>query len=482
MNLLTKIAGSNNSTVKYGSLLLLLLGIIGVSYLIATKGVGIGVLATGGFISIAMAILCVTIPQFGFYLSYISAFFIFDVIRFFQTDLPLVSGIDVLVYLTFLGVLVKKMIQREAFWKNCRSVIVVMYLIIIAYYLIEFFNPNSISREIYFLLFRRFITLLLFFYCAIQLFTDFDKIKRFFQVTLFLGILCGVYGCYQKWAGIPAYVDRYYSSRNVLGLGRLENGEMRIGSFLPDCTAFGLLMSGIIIIALAFFLNKQMSRINKAILVMGILAMMLSMSYSGTRTATAMLIVEVVLYILMTSTQRKTIVFSLFFGALFAVVMFAPSYGNTTLNRLKSTFESEDESLKVRDNNREFIQPYIYANPIGGGVGTSGVVYYEYNVGHPLAGFPTDSGLLAMALEFGWVGLLIQCITYFFTLQQGIIGYFRAREKKFKVYFLAATICIFGYIVAQYSQIAIGQIPGGFMFYCLTAVIIRLRQLDAKTI
>ncbi len=164
--------------------------------------------------------------------------------------------------------------------------------------------------------------------------------------------------------------------------------------------------------------------------------------------------------------------------SILGAVLFAPSYGNTTLNRLKSTFESEDESLKVRDVNRKYIQPYILAHPIGGGVGTTGVVYMKYNIGHPLAGFPTDSGLLAMVLEFGWIGLLVQGITYFVTLQQGIQGYYRSRKSKFKLIYLASTLFLFGYIAAQYSQIAIGQIPGGFLFYGLTAVIIRLRQMD----
>ena len=96
--------------------------------------------------------------------------------------------------------------------------------------------------------------------------------------------------------------------------------------------------------------------------------MALAMSYSGTRTATFMLFVEVCLYILITSAKRKTILFSFFFAIVLGAIFFAPSYGNSTLIRLKSTFETEDESLKVRDVNRKFIQPYIHSHPLGGGV------------------------------------------------------------------------------------------------------------------
>ena len=52
-----------------------------------------------------------------------------------------------------------------------------------------------------------------------------------------------------------------------------------------------------------------------------------------------------------------------------AFVLFAPIYGNGTINRLRSTFQiSTDASLQVRDVNRHFIQPYSYSHPIGGGI------------------------------------------------------------------------------------------------------------------
>jgi putative inorganic carbon (hco3(-)) transporter len=480
MNYLARLAKTENPFIKGGLWGAVGLFTLAVTYVMARGEAATGILAIGGVVGVAICILTLAFPIIGFYVSFISGFFIFDVIRFLNVDLPLVSGIDMMVYLTFVGVIVQKIRNKETFWMNCRNPIVYMYVVIIAYYLIEFFNPNSISREIYFLLFRRFATLLLFFYCSIQLFKDFDRIKTFVKIVLVLTAICAAYGVYQKWFGLPHYVSRYYSSRGSLGLGMLDNGESRIGSFLPDCTAFGILMAGALGMGLVFLLNAKLTRPKKILMSLAVIAMAMSMSYSGTRTATFMVVVEVCLYILMTSTQRKTIVFAISFAALFAVLIFGPSYGNSTINRLKSTFESEDESLKVRDVNRAYIQPYIYEHPIGGGVGTTGVVYYEYNIGHPLAGFPTDSGLLAMVLEFGWVGLLIQCITYFVSIQQGIRGYFRSRRPEFKLYYLSAVLCLFGYVAAQYAQIAIGQIPGGFLFYCLTAIIIRLRQIEAQ--
>jgi len=240
------------------------------------------------------------------------------------------------------------------------------------------------------------------------------------------------------------------------------------------------LMAAASIILLTLYLNLKMPKGRKRLVLLGIVLSVLAMTYSGTRTATLMLIIEIGLYVLMTITDKRTIVFFSFFAFLLAVVIFGPSYGNGTLRRLKSTFDlKSEESLQVRDINRHSIQPYIYAHPMGGGIGTTGVAYIDYNRGHPLAGFPTDSGLLSIVLEYGWIGLLIQGLTYFIILYEGIRAYYKTRDPEERVLLLSAVLFIFGFVFAQYAQVAIGQLPNSFFFFGLNAVIIRLHQVQS---
>jgi hypothetical protein len=196
-----------------------------------------------------------------------------------------------------------------------------------------------------------------------------------------------------------------------------------------------------------------------------------------------MLVLEVFLYILMTVNEKKTAIFAVICAMIGAFVLFVPIYGNGTINRLRSTFQiSSDESLQVRDVNRHSIQPYIYTHPIGGGIGTTGLLNYSKNIGHPLAGFPTDSGLLQTALEEGWIGLILICLTFFIILKQSVQSYFRTRNPEFKVIYMAITCCIFGFVFAQYTQVAIGPVPNGFLFIGLMAIIIRLNDMEKKAI
>ncbi|MBX3241122.1 MAG: O-antigen ligase family protein [Chitinophagaceae bacterium] len=465
-------------------LLLVVLALLsfGMAFIISQSGHVVGALIPLALLGITIAIFSFVFPLFGIYAAIIIAYFIHFFMRLLRVELPIFSGIDILIYITFVGLLVRKVIRREPFWNNQRSPILFMHFVLLGYFLLEVFNPHAVSMVLYFSILRRLLTLYIFLYCLIQLLKDYKSIRQFFVVWMGLTFITAAYGCYQQWVGLPAFELEYITANPLrMGLNSLPNGGFRKSSFLSGCAEFGLLMAASCIMALVFLLRLRTTLVKRLFFYVAVIIMALGMSYSGTRTATFMLTVEVVLYILMTINHKKTLVFATFFLLLVVAILIIPSYGNVTLNRLKSTFEiSSDESLKVRDVNRKYIQPYIYSHPIGGGVASTGVLNAEDNAGHDLAGFPADSALLAVALEFGWIGLLLQCATYFFILQQGIKGYYRSRDPVNKILFLAATLALFGYIFAQYAQIAIGPIPGAFLYYGLIAIIIRLHELDKK--
>lgn len=472
---------------KPGFSSIILLGIlvfltIGVTYFISTSKETMGVVVTVGIIGVGLAFFSIVFPLFGLYVSLIASFFVFDILRFLNTDVQLVPAIDASVYLTFIGVLINKIIKKEPFWNNARNPILIVYGILVFYVILQFFNPNGGSKELYFLFIRRFTTLILFLYCSLQLLREYKTIKQFFFIWLVFAFIAGLYGCLEQWVGMPKYeVDFILSNPDGIGLITLDNGDYRKASILSGVTDFGITMAGTAGMVLVLFLNMKMNLITRGVIFFVLFVMVMGMSYSGTRTATIMLVMEICLYILMTITNKRTLLFSCFFMLFFGAILFAPSYGNPTLNRIKSAFEfTQDESLNVRDENRHVIQPYIHSHPIGGGVATTGVPNAKFNVGHPLAGFPTDSGLLTIVLEYGWIGLILQCLCYIMILQQGVKGFYRSQDPKFRILFLAATVCLFGYIVAQYSQTSIGQVPGGFLFYGLVAICISLYQLEYK--
>jgi cell division protein FtsW (lipid II flippase) len=205
----------------------------------------------------------------------------------------------------------------------------------------------------------------------------------------------------------------------------------------------------------------------------------LGMLYSGTRTTTIMLPTGIALYSLMTI-RNKTTLITLFVSFLVATFLMIAPIDSPALNRMRSTFNSEDESLNVRDENRHFIQPYIYDHPLGGGIAASGVEGMRFNPDHPLAGFPPDSGLLKIALDMGWIGLALTVIFYLMILYTGIQYYYRMHNEEYKKYIIAITTSLFSVMVTQYSQVSIGQIPNALFFYGAIALFKRLLEFDER--
>jgi putative inorganic carbon (hco3(-)) transporter len=261
----------------------------------------------------------------------------------------------------------------------------------------------------------------------------------------------------------------------------LDNGSFRKFSTLTDPAAFGILMAVSALLTTVTVLRAPLRR-TKLLFSAALLFQLLGMSYSGTRTAIFAVIAGIGLFILMTLNNVRTLLFAIFCTLVFGFLMFAPIYGNVTLNRFRSAFHfSKDASYEVRNTNRARIQPYIYTHPFGGGAMTTGTNGLKYNPSHYLAGFPTDSGFLRSALEYGWIGFTLVCMLFFVILQQGAHhAFFKEKAPLARAFLLAAVVALFGNIVSQYSQVAIGATPQIFLYHAIIAIIVNISNLETK--
>jgi hypothetical protein len=225
---------------------------------------------------------------------------------------------------------------------------------------------------------------------------------------------------------------------------------------------------------------KLSHRIGYAILA---LIMMLSMSYSGTRTAIAMVAVGVVFFVVMTLQNRRTLMASVACAFLGICILFGPFYGGT-LSRIRSTFKpSDDPSMLVRDYKRVGLQQYIRSHPIGGGLYTTGVNGATYSKGHYLAGgWDPDSGYLLTGLEMGWVGLIIFQVFFFIVMLQGIKNYFSLRDPLLKTLTLTYIVPFLALSVAHFTQDAMFQKPVNIIIIATYAVVVRLPLFDRKLV
>lgn len=461
--------------------LLMALSVV-VTYFITEKGNIAGFAIIMLIIALCVSLFFVGYPEFGFYFTIIYSFLITDIARYIGGGVNLSSTVDPLMIATFVGVLLSKIRKRERFWAYCDHPIVYVYIVYAVYTLMQIFNPNLETTTRMFLIIRKFSTLLLFLYATIQIFRTERQVFRFIWIFMGMAFLTALYGCYQQWVGMPQFeLDFIQSDPLLVALYKLDDGGFRKSSFLANPKEYGLLMAACALIALILGLNLKINIKKRLLLFAGAVIFMIAMSYSGTRTATFMLVMGMVLYVIMTINKSSTLIFACVAILGFIFIMYAPIYGNVTINRVRSTFElNSDASLGVRDINRKRIQPYMHSHPFGGGLGTTGVLNMKEGARHPLTGFPTDSGFLQTALEVGWLGLLIQCFVYFTLIRQSIKLFYRSRKPLHKLVGLIAAITIFSYCVAQYAQVAIGAPPAIYLFYGMAAAVMCCSYLEKK--
>jgi hypothetical protein len=322
---------------------------------------------------------------------------------------------------------------------------------------------------------RRLIMFILIYVVSYRLFDDMNKIKTFFKIWLVLAFFAAAYGCFQQWFGmLPFEMDYLMSNPHEYKL-YFQGGTIRKFSFLADPATFGILAGSSSCFLLILAINEKVPK-KRRLYFFGFLVLVVGMSYSGTRTTNIMLPAAICLYALLTITNKKTLVTIFSFIIVVAFIFFGPIQ-NSTINRIRSTFDSKEESVAVRDINRKYIQPYIYSNPLGGGIATSGVQGERFNPRHPLAGFPPDSGLLLAAIELGWIGYTITMLVYFLMLYQCVHFYFIAYDPRKKVFIAAITVAIFSIIITQYSQVTIGQLPTALFFYAALAIVTRIKDM-----
>lgn len=439
-------------------------------------GLKAGALLLGTIVGTPLIILCITHIQPGFLLIFLISSFIFLAKRFVDAPYGLIP--ELMITAGFFGILLKQKLFEAG--KTLRNPVTVAVIIWVTYQFTQILNPNTTSL-IGWLFGLRSIIILFFSYIVLShIFKSLHFINTFTKLWLFIALLAALYGLYQEYFGLPAYDMAWVtSSEKLIGLNFIQ-GHWRKWSFLSDCTAFGMFMAigGIFCFIL---LSGPYSTRKKIVLAISGLLMFLSMSYSGTRTAYAMVPAGFFIYGLMTLNCKRTILLGAVFTLLLTCILFVPTH-NPTINRIRTAFmPSEDASMNVRAYNRARIQPYIYDHPFGGGLTTTGTDGIRFSRKHILAGFPPDSGYLKVALETGWIGLIIIFMLYGTVIITGIINYFKAKNPHIKIFYAAYIAIFFALTVANFTQVSIAQLPYGFILYAIYVLMPRLIKFEGET-
>lgn len=422
------------------------------------------------------AVYCMIVyPRFGIITMLVAAYFIMWFLRL-GVNFPLGTVMDGMQAILLFGFFLK--IKQKRDWQAFNNPVSLMIIVWIVYNLLQAYNPVAESRMAWLYTLRSVAILMLSYFIFLYNTRSIKFIRLIFTVWIALATFAAAYGCYQEFNGYFGFEWRWVQSDPDITNLYFIDGHWRKFAIFSDPVAFAYNMVASSVLCFCMS-TGPIAKWKKTLLISLGIFQIIAMLFSGTRGAYVLLPAAMFLFCVLRFNMRI-----LLFGSIAAVLIGAlivvPT-GNPTLVRFQSAFKpSDDASFNLRTMNQKKIQPYIRTHPMGGGLGATGVWGQRFSPDSYLANFPPDSGYVRVAVELGWVGLLIFCTLMFTILRTGILNYFRIRDPELKSYSLAMVLIVFALNIGNYPQEALVQFPSNVYFYLEVALMSSLLLIDKE--
>lgn len=412
-------------------------------------------------------------PKFAVISIMLMAYFIMFLIVSIDTNFPLGTIMDGMLAIMILGFFIQQKYHRK-YWilKNPISLMIVIWVI---YNFLSLANPAAASKLAWLYTIRSVAVVMLSYF----MFTYYLDSKKFIRTLIILWLslsfIAALYAIKQEYFGFFTFEERNHYDSQVISLLFID-GQWRKASIFSDPVAFSFNMAASALLCLALLSGPYKTKY-KVLLVALATLFAVVMTYSATRSSYVLIPAGLLLYFVL-KFNRIAIALSIPIAFAFLILVRVPT-SNTTMVRFQSAFKpNEDASYNVRKINRQRVQPFIQTHPFGGGLGGSGIWGVRFAPNSYLAQFPPDSGYLRVAMELGWVGLILICTLLFTSLYVGIRNFFTIRDPELKAYCLGMVLIVFALSIGNYPQEAFVQFPLSIYFYLTLAIITVTKLLD----
>ncbi|MDW3195129.1 MAG: O-antigen ligase family protein [Cytophagales bacterium] len=454
------------STIS-GWFMIILLGLI---TLIVTLGVYklglLGAILFAGVVVVGpLVFTALWKTQVGIYIMVIASFFLSVALRLVP-NIPVGIGLDLMILIMVSGNIYKMQYERN--WTGLKSPLTVILMIWVVYNLAQVANPYAASRVAWFYVIRPAVGYLMLYFLVWQAMVTSKDSRRLFNFVLFLSAIAGLWGIYQGLFGYFGWEMSHVIRTDTIHLV-FNNGRWRAFGPIGSPAQYGIIMAAMCCLSLNTAFGSREVRSKVIYLLIGCICL-LAMVFSGTRSS--FIIIPIYYFIkVVISRNRKLWVSLVFAGMALGAVAKMPT-SNYHILRIQSVFKaSEDKSYQIRANNRKMITPWIMKHPIGGGLGSTGVWGQRFSPGTFLANFPPDSGVIRVAVELGWIGLIIFLLIYFIAFLKGVMAYWRMPDSPQKAQ-VAGMLCMLPPLgVVEIGQEVAGVFPMSLLFWVLLGLL-----------
>ncbi len=444
-----------------------------ITFGIANNGVAFGILMLMPAIVLPAIYAFVTYPRIGITVFLTLAYFIMLIARI-GVNFPLGTLMDGMEALFLLGLFIQQKKKKD--WSTLKGPITTWILIWMIFNFLEVANPTTEARGAWVYTVRSVAVVMVTYFIFLFNIRTIQFVRFIIKLWLSLSFIGAAYAFKQEHFGFFPFEEAYLHSDPGIALLLFIGGTWRKFSIFNDPVVFAYIMAVSTLLCVGL-LTGPFKKWKKAVLWFLIFSFMLNMLYSGTRGAFVLVPAGMILYAILK--YNKNILIIAIIGAVSFIGIINVPTSNQTLYRFQTAFKPNDDlSYKVRKINQKRIQPYILSHPMGGGLGSTGEWGKRFAPGSFLSSFPPDSGYVRVAVECGWLGLLILCIFMFTVLKTGINSYYKIRDPELKSYCLAMVLVIFAFHIGNFPQEALVQFPSNVYFYLGIALIGVTSRLD----
>ncbi|MFQ5448167.1 MAG: O-antigen ligase family protein, partial [Saprospiraceae bacterium] len=387
---------------------------------------------------------------------------------------PIGIALDGLLVLLLAGLLARLVQERD--FSFAKSPISFFILAWIAYNILEVLNPWAASRLAWVYTVRTVALMLALYFIACHALNSYQRIVNTVKVILLLSFISALYALKQEYIGFSNAEYIWLNADEERFMLIFQWSRLRVFSFFSDPTTFGILMGYMSLFAFVMATGPFRNSRKIALVIAGV-AMVLAMAYAGSRTPFVLVPAGVVFLAILTLKKRTNLatLFLLMAGTAFVM----KSTNSAVIWRIQSAFRGESgDTIEVRMRNQHKVQPYIQTHPFGAGLGSTGYWGKRFSPDSWLANFAHDSLYVRLAVETGWIGLIIYLMLLFTAMRTSIRYYFRVKDPTIKLLYLGLSINVFLLALASYPQEAITLLPTSIIFYIMLAMIARLKDFD----
>lgn len=348
----------------------------------------------------------------------------------------------------------------------------------LAYHLLQVGNPFAASRVAWFYVMRPAVAYPFLYFVAYNMLKS-EKDLKLVWGSIVTGITVTIgWGLIQHVNGYFDFEMQYLAAADAIHLVYIQ-GRWRIFGTLTSPAQFGVVVTvfSMIFVLMGVFIKGRIKWFYLVLALLGFAGMI----FSGTRTAFIVIPLAIGAMVLI-ERKPKLYALSAVLAIIFLVVILMPS-NNYHVNRIQSVFKTEeDASFQVREKNRKAILPYIYSHPIGGGLGSTGVWGMRFSPYTQLAQFAPDAGYMRIAVELGWVGLILYLVLLINLFWLSLKSFNKLKDPRLRILGLALLSGLSTLFLIEYAQDINGKLPMNILLWIMMAIMIRLPELQEKKV